>query len=195
MESSWKAFGAHPISHSTAHYLMTIRDLLEARGYARVTDVARELGVSRSAVSVQAHHLAERGLVGIDERRFLTLTEQGSRIAQEVLNKRRTLKLFLTSVLGVPEELAELDACKVEHLLSREASNRILAFLHYLDSDEGTGKQLLRGFRAHEPSCPRSEDCGLCHAECWWTPAAAEPGRSAASRRPALTLKAGKRTR
>lgn len=62
-KSVWKTFAAQEVSHSVAHYLTTIFDLHTSHGYARVSDVARDLDLTKGSVSVQLKHLKEKGLV------------------------------------------------------------------------------------------------------------------------------------
>ncbi|MCZ6794778.1 MAG: metal-dependent transcriptional regulator, partial [Planctomycetota bacterium] len=58
----WKHFAEHQVSHSMAHYLTTIHELRSRQGYARVSDVAKELDVTKGSASVQVKHLKEKGL-------------------------------------------------------------------------------------------------------------------------------------
>ena len=76
---SWKEFEHNPITHSAAHHLVAIAELLEKFGYARVSDVARLLEITRGSVSVTLKGLKQRGLVTEDGRRFLGLSDDGAR--------------------------------------------------------------------------------------------------------------------
>lgn len=121
----WKEFGENVITHSAAHHLLTILELTGSRGYARVTDVARHLGITTGSVSTNLKALKQRGLVVEDENKFLSLSPAGTAMAQEILNQRIILKSFFVNVLGVTEEQAEIDACKTEHLLSEETTSKM----------------------------------------------------------------------
>ena len=66
MNEVWKSFAAQEITHSMAHYLTTLLKLKGERGYARVSDVAKELEVTKGSVSTQMKHLKEKGLVITD---------------------------------------------------------------------------------------------------------------------------------
>lgn len=130
--SGWREFDQNPVSHSAAHHLTTIWFLLEEFGYARVSDVARHLGITRGSVSVTLKGLRQRGLVVEDERKHLGLSEEGIRIAQGIRIKRLLIQALFRDVLGVPDEEAEQDACKVEHLVSdstAEAAGRLLQMI------------------------------------------------------------------
>ena len=146
----WKSFAAQEVSHSVAHYLTTIYDLHAVHGYARLSDVARELDLTKGSVSVQLKHLKEKGFVTEDVNRFLQLTSLGQGVARDVRYKRELLIQFLQEVLGVDATQAEADACKLEHLLSHEVSRRILALIEFVRNDEETrrGLERFQGFFA-----------------------------------------------
>lgn len=166
----WKAFAAHEVSHSAAHYLTTIQDLRETRGYARVSDVARELSVTKGSVSVQVKHLREKGFVTEDENRFLNLTSQGETIARDVRHNREVLDQFLRDVLGIRPEQAEADACKIEHLLSHETSGRLLGLVEVLQSGDTDARKFLKKFGGFKIRCPSCEECGVCDDRCLLEP-------------------------
>jgi DtxR family Mn-dependent transcriptional regulator len=162
----WKTFAQHEVSHSAAHYLTTIHDLNGNRGYARVSDVAKELDVTKGSVSVQMKHLREKGWVTEDENRFLQLTEIGQSVAVDVLDNRRVLIRFLCTVLGLGEEQAETDACKIEHLLSSETGGRLKTFVELLESGTNDAKAVLEKFRGFELECPTFDACHMCEEQC-----------------------------
>jgi len=148
---TWKEFKANEISHSMAHYLVTLHDLHAGRGYARVSDVARELDVRKGTVSVQMRHLKEKGFVVEDENRFLQLTETGKTVARQVIYNRGTIVQFLHKVLEIDREAAEIDACKIEHLLSPEAGHQILALVQLLLSEDPSAKAFLKKLKKLQP--------------------------------------------
>jgi Mn-dependent DtxR family transcriptional regulator len=162
----WKSFAAHEVSHSMAHYLTTLHDLHKARGYARVSDVARELQVTKGSVSVQMKHLKEKGFVIEDENRFLQLTPLGESVAQDVRYNRQVLIRFISDVLGVGPEQAETDACKMEHLMSHETSRQILGLVQLLQSDDADARKFLRKFKHFKIRCPSLDECKLCDDQC-----------------------------
>ncbi|HOS04431.1 MAG TPA: metal-dependent transcriptional regulator, partial [Candidatus Hydrogenedentes bacterium] len=132
----WREFEKNDITHSAAHYLMAIDSLRDSRGYARVTDVADVLDVSRGAASMSITQLKRRGWVAEDPNRFLLLTDQGHDIAHAVEHKFRILSRFFEEILGVPRETALRDACKMEHLISPETGRRLVWLMRYVLSDE-----------------------------------------------------------
>ena len=132
---TWKEYEDNLLTHSAAHYLMTIRALLEEKGYARVTDVARRLHITRGSCSISLKPLKKRGLVLEDENKFLLLSDEGKRLAELVEHNGELLELFLKEVLGVGESQAAIDACKIEHLLSIETSVALHHFIETLRDD------------------------------------------------------------
>ncbi len=132
----WREFERNTLSHSMAHYLMAIDNLRTDLGYARATDVAEMLEVSRGAASMALSQLKKRGWVGEDPNRFLLLTEEGKRIAHLVEQNYRVLSRFFEEVLGVDNDAAIIDACKMEHLMSIETGQRLLALMRYLLSED-----------------------------------------------------------
>ena len=80
----WKEFEENQLSHSAAHYLMTIHELLSSNGYARVTDIAKRLNITRGSCSISLRPLKKKGLVIEDENKFLKLSDEGLRLAVQV---------------------------------------------------------------------------------------------------------------
>jgi len=131
----WREFDKSRVTHSAAHYLMAIDNLRKDFGYARVTDVADWLEVSRGAASMALAHLKKRKLVTQDPRRFLLLTEEGERVVRQIEQNFDILSKFFEEMLGVPREEAQADACKMEHLLSLETGRRMLWLMRFILSD------------------------------------------------------------
>ncbi len=125
----WKEYDSGDVTHSASHYLAAINYLTASQGYARAVDVARYLEITRGSVSITMRSLKERGLVVEDANRFLSLSDEGQAIVDQIRHRRRLVKEFLADVLGVDPEQAEADACKVEHLLSDEACDRLDEFV------------------------------------------------------------------
>ncbi len=137
MESTmdvWKEFNENPITHSAAHHLLAILELSKKRGYARVTDVAKFLEITTGSASTNLKSLKQKGYVEEDDNRFLALSDVGEKVAVAILDRRRILEHFFIEVLGVSEEQAGIDACKTEHLLSAETTEKMLKFQNQLDS-------------------------------------------------------------
>jgi len=105
------------IHESAEDYLEAILMLQEEKGYARSVDIALRLGVTKPSVSFAMKKLRENGYIIMDEENLISLTEQGSEIAQRICARHRNITNFLIS-LGVDAATAREDACKMEHDLS-----------------------------------------------------------------------------
>jgi len=164
---TWKEFDQNIITHSAAHHLMAISDLVQRLGYARVSDVARALNITRGSVSISLRPLRKAGLVEMDENHHLRLSEQGTALVAAIKTKRHLMQRLLADILGVADEQAEIDACKLEHLVSNQTAQRLLSFLRFLDSDAGLGRDFVQAWNAYESQCQHAAGtCPSCTDEC-----------------------------
>ncbi|MBQ2739674.1 MAG: metal-dependent transcriptional regulator [Oscillibacter sp.] len=116
------------IHESAEDYLESILILHQRRGMVRSIDIVNELGYSKPSVSIAMKKLRESGYINMAHDGTITLNESGMEIAQRVYNRHKTItKLF--TLLGVSEEQAAADACKVEHDLSDETFRCISDFI------------------------------------------------------------------
>ena len=107
------------IQKSSEDYLEAMLMLKERRGYIRSIDVAAELGVTKPSVSYAVKRLRENGYITMDATGQIHLTDAGHAIAASMYERHKLLTAFLTA-LGVDEQTARQDACKIEHDLSDE---------------------------------------------------------------------------
>jgi DtxR family Mn-dependent transcriptional regulator len=105
------------LSASLEDYLEAILQLERTSRVARVSEIAEQLDVSRPSVTGALKALSSRGLVSHARYGHVTLTEEGAAIAGEVEGRHVAIRDFLTGVLGVPEDKAEVAACRMEHVL------------------------------------------------------------------------------
>lgn len=123
-------FDLSNLSHSMVHYLLTIHKLKEGRGFARVTDIAKELKLTKGSVSTAINGLKKKDLVVEEEDcKFLVLTDAGHDEVHRILSSRTLLFYFLRDFVGVDEKTAELDSCQMEHLLSQETGHKFFDFM------------------------------------------------------------------
>ena len=171
-EDVWKHFDENEITHSAAHHLMAVHELRQRHGYARVSDIAQHLKITKGSVSSAMKHLKERGYVREAPNRFLELTDSGMRVVWETESTRLVVQKFLNDALGMDEDDAEIDACKVEHLLSSEARGRLVGFLRFLFSEDPVSEQFLdtfhAAFRGSSLQCKDGDvvACLLCDEVC-----------------------------
>ena len=109
----------HRSNESIEDYLETILTLQKKLGQVRSIDIANEMNFSKPSVSVAMKNLREKGLITIDEGSHILLTDSGKKQATDVLEKHTILTNWLIS-LGVDKEIAQEDACRMEHDMSNE---------------------------------------------------------------------------
>ena len=114
-------------------YLKVIHGLIKEFKVARVKDIADRLGVTKSSVSGALKSLADKKLIDYDPYSYVTLTPKGESIASELLNKYRILTDFLVNVLSVPEDVAEENACRMEHVVDNFVMERLVQFLRFFE--------------------------------------------------------------
>jgi DtxR family transcriptional regulator, Mn-dependent transcriptional regulator len=124
--------GEHSVSASVQDYAKALY-ALETRSDAAVStnDLAARLGVTPASVSGMVRKLVEVGIVEHEPYRGVRLTEQGRRVALEVLRHHRLLELFLAQELGMPWDRVHAEAEVLEHVLSEELEELIAARLGY----------------------------------------------------------------
>lgn len=165
----WKEYDENQLTHSAAHYLMTIRELLEEHGYARVTDIAKRLNITRGSCSISLKSLKKKGLVVEDENKFMSLSEEGKRLALIVEKNDELLETFFREVLNIEPEQAEIDACKIEHLLSIETSIKLCSFLEFIRSNRKVARDFMKQLQKQTSSCSHSiENCPNCSEVCFF---------------------------
>ena len=112
------------INESSENYLETILRLSKSLPVVRSVDIANELGFKKSSVSVAMKNLRQKEYITVTDGGFIYLTDTGKSIAEHVFEKHQLLKGWLCS-LGVPEDVAAEDACKMEHVISDESFEAI----------------------------------------------------------------------
>lgn len=116
------------IKESAENYLEAILMLKDKNNYVRSVDVATELGFSKASVSVAMKSFRTEGYIVIDEDGKIELTEKGLMIASKVRERHNVIASALMA-LGVNEETAYADSCKIEHDISEESFEKLKKFL------------------------------------------------------------------
>ena len=115
-------------NESAENYLETILILSKRLPVVRSVDVAAELNFKKSSVSVAMKNLREKKQITVTDAGFIYLTDAGREIAEMIYERHEFLTSWLTS-LGVPQEIAVEDACRIEHVISPESFAAIRAFV------------------------------------------------------------------
>ncbi len=117
------------INESAENYLETILRLSKKLPVVRSVDIANELGFKKSSVSIAMKNLREKEHITVTDAGFIYLTDSGKEIADMIYERHEFLSSWLTK-LGVPAEIASEDACKLEHVLSKESFEAIKKFVN-----------------------------------------------------------------
>ena len=115
-------------NESAENYLETILMLSKRLPVVRSVDISNELGFKKSSVSVAMKNLREKNHITVSDAGFINLTQSGREIAEMIYERHEFLSKWLIS-LGVPAETATEDACKIEHVLSKESFQAIKDFV------------------------------------------------------------------
>lgn len=117
-------------------YLEAVLALEQERGTVRLTDVALRLGVTKPSASRAMKVLQSDGYIHQENYGTIDLTAKGRLKASQIYSRHKTLTTFLGEVLGLDPEIAESDACRMEHILSAETMERLSAFVEEHKRDE-----------------------------------------------------------
>jgi len=122
------------ISPSLEDYLESIFIIKQKKQIVRVKDLARHLKVKASSVIEILRKLKEKNLIVHEYYGYIELTQEGINKAKALYERHIMLKKFLHQILGIDEKIAEQDACKIEHYLSKESLDRILKFINFIET-------------------------------------------------------------
>ena len=118
---------AMEIHQSAEDYLEAILMIKEKKGYVRSIDIANQLNVSKPSVSYATKRLRENGYITFNEDGMISLSDSGMEIASKIYTRHKVLTdIFRT--LGVSDEVAAEDACKIEHNLSVETFDALCKY-------------------------------------------------------------------
>ena len=117
------------VNESAENYLETILILSKRLPVVRSVDIANELGFKKSSVSIAMKNLREKEHITVTDAGFIYLTESGRAIAEMIYERHQLLSRGLMS-LGVDEQTATEDACRIEHVISQESFEAIKRHLH-----------------------------------------------------------------
>ncbi len=113
------------MTESLEMYLKVVGNLAKNGGIPRVKDIAQELGLSKPSVHIALHVLEDHGMIIHEPYREIVITEKGLAKYKEIIAKFDVVKEFLNTVVEVPEEIADRDACHMEHILSDETLEKM----------------------------------------------------------------------
>jgi len=116
-------------------YLQKIDKLIVENGFAKVNNIAKELDISPPSVSEMLQKISDKGYIIYKKHYPVTLTKLGKKKASELSSSLKNLtKIFV--LLGVSEEIASIDACKIEHIINKETIETLTKFLEFMEHSE-----------------------------------------------------------
>lgn len=116
-------------NESMEMYLETVYLLENDHGHAHGVDIAKSLGVSQPSVTKAIKQLKDQGYVNTEKYGTITLTEKGRKISKEIYNNHQLIEQFLQHSLNLSADEASVNACKMEHVISKEMLEAIKKYM------------------------------------------------------------------
>ncbi len=120
------------MQESGENYLETILILQNKNGFVRSTDIATELDYKKPSISRAMSILKKSEFITMEPTGQIILTEKGHQKAMEIYERHRVISEYLVEFLGVSNETADKDACRIEHIISEESFEKIKEHVHKL---------------------------------------------------------------
>lgn len=116
------------INESAENYLETILILSKKLPVVRAVDIANELDFKKSSVSIAMKNLREKEQITVTDAGYIYLTDSGREIAEMIYERHEMISKGLMA-LGVPQEIATEDACRIEHVISKESFEAVKKYI------------------------------------------------------------------
>ena len=151
------------LSHSLEDYLEAIFLILKKKKIVRVKDLVHRQNVNNASVIKALKKLEQKGFIKKEHYGYIEMTRAGKIKAAEVYKKHKTLFTFLTEVLGLDAETAEVDACQMEHYMGEETFERLLKLIDFTRNCPNCYPKWLKGLKEYidtgvRPNCETCED-------------------------------------
>jgi len=148
------------LSSSIEDYLESIYVLRQSSDVVRVKDISARLKVSMPSVHQALHILSGEGLINHENYGYVELTEKGRKAGEKIYRSHEMLIKFFTEILDVSIPQAEEDACKIEHDISSETLERLVAFIDFAESyPHKEGPDWLKSFKYFYKTGKRPKGC------------------------------------
>ena len=155
------------LTESMENYLEVILELEKANKVARAKDIAEKLQIQRGSVTGALKILQKKGLINYKPYSFITLSESGKKIAQEIAYRHQVLEEFLVSVLRINPQTASSTADRMEHAIDGQTLERLVCFIEYLKFCPRVGTDWLTSFVSYCSSIDMDENkCRTCIETC-----------------------------
>ena len=113
------------LTSSLEDYLEVICNHKDSNSKLRAVDISRKLDVSRASVTEALKKLTQKGYINYERYEIISLTQTGLEIANKIVSKHSVLQNFFENILGLSKEEASENACKIEHVITDNAFNKI----------------------------------------------------------------------
>ncbi len=148
-----------PLTSVMEDYLEAIFDLDQEKKFIRVKDIAKRMGVKMPTVSSMLKTLNNRGLVNYEKYAYVELTKNGEDVGKEIRRRHEVLLKFLTEILEIGFDIADVEACKMEHTLSSATLDRLTGFMEFIQTCPRAGESWLKYFKEYLVDGHRPEKC------------------------------------
>ena len=118
------------LTASLEDYLEVICNFNDTNKNFRAIDISKELKVSRASVTEALKKLEKKGYINYGRYEAISLTNTGREIAQNIVSKHAILQIFFENILNLSKEEASLNACKIEHVITDSAFNKIKEYIN-----------------------------------------------------------------
>ena len=118
------------LSESLEDYLEAIYNEILKKNEAKVTDISNILNVKKASVTGALISLKNKGLINYEPYSAITLTKLGEKLAADIIQKHKVMSEFLENILNLPKDEAIENACKMEHIISKESFEAIKKHIH-----------------------------------------------------------------
>ena len=135
------------LSESLEDYIEIVFNLISEHKVARVRDIAKAKNVKMSSVVSALKRLDNEKLINYEAREYVELTEAGNDLAKRLTRRHNFLTRFLVAILQVDPQIAESDACSIEHSISSETMSRLYDFSEFLQSQTNGVASILEDFK------------------------------------------------
>ncbi len=145
-------------------YLEAIYCIGQGKRVVRVKNIASRIGVKMPTVTSMLKSLNQKGFVDYEKHEYLELTPEGEKVGREINQRHQVLLSFLIDILGIDPEVADGEACRIEHGIGAETMERLVRFIDFIENCPRTGPDWIRAFAEYRGipghGCPvHLEEC------------------------------------
>ncbi len=121
------------LSSGLEDYIECIYNKLQSNGSVKAIEISKELGVSRASVTDALQRLAEKRYINYERYGKIDITEIGIKKAKSVIDRHKVLTRFFENILGLSDDEASENACRIEHVITENAFNRLKSYTGKID--------------------------------------------------------------